>query len=467
FIDVVAERWRVPLGRAVAQVSGKAPMQVMAVGTTADKGADPDEARVQPLRSGDGAVSGVLITVEGPRQPDQRLSEQLQMANAEGTAANEGLGGHLDQLRHAHRLDDERTRFLAMLAHELRNPLAAITSALYLLRRQRVAAGDRMAEQALRVAERQSKSQARMLEDLLDASRLVLGKITLRPVPTDFGTIVRHAIDSADFGVRSRAHTLQAELPDEAVVIMGDSVRLEQIVANLLGNAVKYTPVGGQINVTLSTTPETATLIVSDTGNGIEAPLLERVFDLFTQADGSRSRVAGGHDIGLTVARHLVELHGGTIEARSAGRGKGSTFEVRLPRMSAKPVADSQPTTRPRPPARRILVVDDNRDAREMLRQILELDGHQVQEAAEGNQAVRLAAEWTPAVALIDIGLPEIDGYEVARRIRKRLGAAVRLVALTGYGDPEARRLATEAGFDEHLVKPIDPDMLADFLRAA
>jgi len=208
-------------------------------------------------------------------------------------------------------------------------------------------------------------------------------------------------------------------------------------------------------------------LTVSDTGNGIEAPLLERVFDLFTQADASRSRVAGGLGIGLTVARHLVQLHGGTIEARSPGRGQGSTFEVRLPRTAAAPVADAQPPTRPRPPARRILVVDDNRDAREMLRAILELDGHQVQEAAEGNHALRLTVEWTPEVALIDIGLPEMDGYEVARRIRKQLGNAVRLVALTGYGDPEARRLATEAGFDEHLVKPIDPDMLADFLRAA
>src|SRR5205823_5170151 len=161
--------------------------------------------------------------------------------------------------------------------------------------------------------------------------------------------------------------------------------------------------------------------------------------------------------IGLTVVRHLVQLHGGTIEARSEGRGSGSTFEVVLPRTEAAPAVERVPAARPPARARRILVVDDNRDARELLRTILELDGHQVQDAAEGAQAVRLAVEWTPEVALIDIGLPEMDGYEVARRIRKRVGGAVRLIALTGYGDAEARRLAAEAGFDEHLVKPVDP----------
>jgi len=237
-------------------------------------------------------------------------------------------------------------------------------------------------------------------------------------------------------------------------------------VANLLSNAVKYTPPGGEIGLTITATSETATLTLTDTGVGIERELLDHVFGLFTQGDATRARSAGGLGIGLTVARNLIALHGGTIEARSGGRGQGTTVTVRLPLTDevATPRAELPPRSAQKP--RRVLVVDDNCDARDMLRTILELDGHHVQDAADGAHAVRLAVEWTPDVAIIDIGLPEIDGYEVALRIRKRVGAAVRLIALTGYGDPEARDLAMKAGFDEHLVKPVDPDRLADLIRA-
>jgi CheY-like chemotaxis protein/nitrogen-specific signal transduction histidine kinase len=397
-----------------------------------DASADPSEAVVRPLRLADGSLAGVLLTTKDARDSD--------------------------------RTDEERNRFLAMLAHELRNPLAAIKHALHLLRRRRVTDGDPTAEQALRIAERQAQSQARLLDDLLDASRLVLGKIALRLEPTDLVTIVRQATDAAQIALQSRAQMLRMQVPDHAAVAMADPVRLEQIVSNLLGNAIKYTAPGGEITVAVSVEAQTARLTVTDTGIGIEPELLAHVFDLFRQGDASRARPGGGLGIGLTVVRHLVELHGGTIEARSAGRGRGSTFVMSLPRADAVTVATPETAAAPRMRPRRILLVDDNRDARDLLRTTLELDGHRVHEAADGVNAVRLAVAWAPEIALVDIGLPGMDGYELARRIRKRLGKAVRLIALTGYGDAEARRLAVDAGFDDYLVKPVDPDTLADML---
>ena len=427
----------------------------------------PAHIEVRPLRREDGSVAGHLIAALDGVEATSVLAEQLDTANAKLQAANDELAERLEEVQRAQRVDDERSHFLAMLAHELRNPLAAITNALYLLRRRRVAVGDRVAEQAIRIAERQARSQARLVEDLLDVSRVVLGKITLRVEPTDLITVVRDAIGTADFAVRSRAHALRAELPDHPVHVLGDSLRLEQIVSNLLANAVKYTPPGGDITITVAATADTATLTASDTGIGMEPALLERVFDLFVQGDATRSRAAGGLGIGLAVARQLVQLHGGTISARSGGRGHGSAFEVRLPRTNAAVTLPAQPAA-PRPlKQRRILVVDDNRDARELLRTILELEGHQVHDAGDAANALRLAVEWTPDVALVDIGLPEVDGYELARRIRRRLGTSIRLVALTGYSDDEARRLASDAGFDDHLVKPVDPDTLTEVLAAS
>jgi signal transduction histidine kinase len=461
FTEVVEEPLRAALGRAIDEaIDHGEPRMALAIAPAPDAARAATQIRVQALADADGALAGVLVTTEGVRDSDRALTAQLDTANAELRVANE-------ELERANREGGERTQFLAMLAHELRNPLAAINSALYLLRRRRAVSGDRAAEHALRIAERQAQSQARLLDDLLDASRLVLGKITLRIEPTDLVAIVRNAIDAAEFGIRSRAHVLRVELPDHPVPIMGDPVRLDQIVANLLGNAIKYTPPGGDLAIAVAATPTTATLTVTDTGLGIEPELLAHVFEPFTQGDTSRARAAGGLGIGLTVVRQLVQLHGGTVEARSQGRGRGTTFEIRLPLSDLVPRVTREPAPRAAMSPRRILIVDDNRDARELLRTILELDGHQVQDAAEAGHAVRIAAEWAPDVALIDIGLPEVDGYEVARRIRKRLGNAIRLIALTGYGDDEARRLSADAGFDEHLVKPVDPDRLSEELRAA
>ena len=476
FKDVVADSVRAPLARLVgdAKRQGRAAAGPAGPATATDRVLA--NVRVEPLRDEAGAIAGVAIIVDDGTDDSllsvelQTVNEELQTSNEELQAANEEVAARLDQLQQAHRLDDERNRFLAMLAHELRNPLAGIKSALYLLRRWRNGtAVDRVAEQALRIAERQVQNQTRLLDDLLDVSRIVLGKITLRVEPTDLAAVVRHALDAADFAVRARAHTVRYELPDEPVVVMGDPVRLEQIAANLVNNAIKYTPPAGEIVVIVSSTPETATLIVRDAGVGMEPTLLARVFDPFTQGDATLARAAGGLGIGLTVVRQLVELHGGTIEARSPGPRAGSTFEVRLPRINAPIVASAaapKPTMQPKRGARRVLVVDDNRDARAMLRMVLELDGHHVQDAGDAANAVRVAVESLPEVALIDIGLPGVDGYEVARRIRKRLGRSVRLVALTGYSDSEARRLAVEAGFDDYLVKPVDPDRLGDVVAA-
>jgi len=466
FKDVVTDTWRSSLARALAEAKGTGRSERVSAGLDES---EPDARRgnvwVLPMLADDRRLAGMLVAALDTRESDRLWADELQTLNEQLQLANETLQTQLQEVHAARRADDERNQFLAMLAHELRNPLAGIASASYVLRQRLETGGDRTVEQALRVVDRQVKHQARLLDDLLDVSRMVLGKIALRLESVDLVVIVRQAIEAASFGIHSRAQALRVELPDEPVVVTGDAIRLEQIVTNLLGNAVKYTPAAGRIDLRLSTADETAVLKVSDSGMGIEPELLDKIFELFTQGDVTRARAAGGLGIGLTIARALVELHGGTITARSAGRDRGATFEVRLPRRQAP--ASAPPVAEPARAARRILVVDDNRDVRELLRVVLELHGHRVQEAIDGVQAVKLAVEWVPDIALIDIGLPEIDGYEVARRIRRRLGASVRLFALTGYGDAEAHRLAVEAGFDQHLVKPVDPNVLARLIGAA
>jgi CheY-like chemotaxis protein len=306
----------------------------------------------------------------------------------------------------------------------------------------------------------------RLLDDLLDVSRIVLGKIQLRGEPVDLRDVVRRVASAARFGVQSQLLVLKIELPGEPLVVHGDPTRLEQCVGNLLGNAAKYTPRGGTIVLSAHVEAGSAVIRVRDSGIGIAPEMLDQIFDLFTQADTSLARARGGLGIGLTLARRLVELHGGVLTARSEGLGQGSEFEIRLP---AHDLAGPLPPPAPPPVPvvrRRVLVVDDNRDARETLRTVLSMNGHTVTDAGDGASAIRLAVEWAPDVALIDIGLPEMDGYEVARRIRARVGTLVRLVALTGYSDAETRRRVTEAGFQAHLVKPAAPDEIERLLAA-
>jgi two-component system, sensor histidine kinase len=428
---------------------------------------------IAPVRDAEGTVTAVLATfddrgeIEATRQELraardecetasatateelQTANEELQAAGEEIQAVNEVLRARVEELETAQRSDIRKNEFLAMLAHELRNPLAPIANALHIVGRR--LDGDPTVARVVQVAQRQIKHAARILDDLLDVSRIALGKVDLRRETMDFAGVVRQAVDAAGLGATT-SHQLTLDLPPEPVPVDGDPTRLDQIVRNLLSNAVKYTPVGGRIRVAVVRGDERVVLTVSDDGAGIPPDVLPRVFDLFAQADSTLARSQGGLGIGLTLVRRLVELHGGTVSARSDGDQRGSEFEVSLPLGGNAGV--TAPSSRAPVKSRRILLVEDSADAREMLRVSLELEGHYVYEASDGPAGVAAAARLAPDIVLVDIGLPGIDGYEVARRIRKRLGRATRLVALTGYGDAQSRLRAIEAGFDAHVVKP-------------
>jgi signal transduction histidine kinase len=390
-------------------------------------------------------------------------NEELSTLNEELRDANENLRAQVQRLAAAEEADTRKNQFLAMLAHELRNPLAAVVNALHIIRK--AGGADRQITQAARIAERQLRHEARLLDDLLDVSRIVLGKVSVQQEPVDLRDCVRTALDAASFAVSSRALQLEVELPEQPLVVIGDATRLAQCVGNLLSNAVKFTPPGGRVTVSARRQDRHAVVVVRDSGVGIASAMLSRVFELFVQGDPSLVRSQGGLGIGLTLVRHLVQVHGGTVMADSPGEGQGSRFEIRLPlsRREAGPSVSERPTaTRPR----RILLVEDNRDAREMLRAVLELHGHVVSETGDGVAAIRLASQMLPDVVILDIGLPGVDGFETAHRIRRRLGDRVRLVAVSGYGDDDTRRRGREAGFDAHLVKPVSPEALSRTLDA-
>jgi signal transduction histidine kinase len=436
-----------------------------------------------PVPGSDGRVAAVLLTAVdrsdllGLRSAHEALqfehaemmaqqaqdAAELQALNDELEAANVELRAQVRELAAAEEADIRKNQFLAMLAHELRNPLGAAVNALHII--HRVAGADRQILHAARIAERQLKHEARLLDDLLDVSRIILGKIVVQTQVVDLRANVGAAVESIDHVARVRALQVRVYLPDEALAVVGDPTRLEQCLGNLLNNAVKFTPVGGTVTVRARREGGRAVVTVSDSGIGIPREMLGRVFDLFTQADPSLGRVQGGLGIGLTLVKHLVELQGGSVVARSAGAGKGSEFEIHLPLTEKIPAIPTPPAVGGGRP-RRVLVVEDNRDAREMLRIVLELSGHTVLEAADGAAAIRVAGESAPEVVVLDIGLPDLDGFEVARRIRARLGTTTWLVGLSGYGDDEARRNGRDAGFDAHLIKPVSPEMLLQSLEA-
>lgn len=354
--------------------------------------------------------------------------------------------------------------FLAMLAHELRTPLAPILSAMQILRRQ--AADNPVVQRAREVVERQALHQARLLDDLLDLSRVTRGKIELRRRAVSVAAAVTEALEATRGLIHAKAQRVALELPEEPVFVDADPTRLTQIVTNLVSNAARYTHAGGRIGITCGRDGEQVVVVVRDNGIGIPPEMLTRIFDLFAQADRADVRARGGLGIGLALVRSLVEMHGGTVVARSGGRGTGSEFELRFPSVAA-PRAE-EPSTRAGAPAPslRVLLVEDNADTRETLRRVLELDGHRIQEAADGLEGVSLALASRPEVAIVDIGLPGLDGYEVARRLRAALGHGLRLIALTAYGQAEDRRLSRDAGFDLHLVKPVTPEQLAAALAS-
>ncbi len=361
-------------------------------------------------------------------------------------------------------LDHRKDEFLAMLSHELRAPLAPIVSAVQILRLQ---ANQGLVErQACLIIERQVGQIKHLVDDLLDVSRITAGKVHFRSVPITFDTIVELAVEAVRPLVEWRHHHLTVVLPPDPIWLAADAARLEQAVVNLLTNAAKYTDEGGHIWLTLDREGDRAVLRVRDNGVGITAELLPRVFDLFTQEQRSLDRAQGGLGIGLSLVRRLVELHGGTVDATSK-RGTGSEFVVRLP-MAPPPPAAAVP-----PPVRvvkveqgcRVLVVDDSVDTTHSLALLLSTSGHQVRTAHDGPGALAALALEPADVVLMDIGLPGMDGYEVARRIRRQPGLApVVLVAMTGYGQERDRQLAHEAGFDHHLVKPADLDELLRIL---
>jgi PAS domain S-box-containing protein len=359
----------------------------------------------------------------------------------------------------ANRAKDE---FLAMLGHELRNPLGAIAGALSVLGLRDAAPP--VAERARAVIGRQVQHLSRLVDDLLDVSRVTTGKIRLDRRPLDFGALVASTMATWRAAGRFRDHEVSVDTAP--VWIDGDETRIEQIVANLVGNALKYTPGGGHIHVRVGLEGDDAVLEVADTGSGLPADLLGKVFDLFVQGDRPLDRAQGGLGIGLTLVKALAVLHGGSVDARSEGQGHGSVFTVRLPHVAAPAEPKrSPPSSEPAPVRRRILLVEDNDDAREMLRVALTHAGHDVHEAIDGPSGLKAAVDLRPDIAFIDVGLPGLDGYEIARQLRSRPECRhIYLVALTGYGQPEDRRRAEDAGFDEHLVKPVDPHGLAPVL---
>ena len=355
-----------------------------------------------------------------------------------------------------------KNEFLAMLAHELRNPLMAIRTTMQTIRGQ--AERDPIVQRARQIVERQVRHLARLLDDLLDVSRLMRGKIELRKETVTLQMIVAAALETTRGFIDARRHGESMSLPAVPLWFEADPTRITQVVGTLLDNAAKYTPRGGEISVTGYREGAEVVLRVRDTGIGIAPEMLGPVFDLFVRADQSRAGSEGGLGVGLTLARTVIELHGGTIIAQSEGPGRGSEFVVRLP--VGAPVGPPGPDDR-RPvaiEARQILLVEDDDNVREALRRILTLDGHRVEVARDGPEGVELALATAPEVVFIDIGLPGIDGYEVGRRIRAGLGSRVLLVALTAHDLEEDRRRSTEAGFDAHLVKPASYEDLTRIL---
>lgn len=366
-----------------------------------------------------------------------------------------------------HDSDRRKDEFLAMLAHELRNPLGVIRNASHLLRNGIDAAS---ASQCVTLIERQAIVLGGLVDDLLDVSRITRGLVTLRQETCDVTEVVRHALASLRTMVDEKGHQLELTTPSRALHVVGDPVRIEQVVVNLIANAVKYTDPNGHIAVKLGARDGWITLTVRDDGIGMSPEVAERVFDLFSQAESGLARSRGGLGVGLTIVRRLVELHGGSVTANSDGLGTGSEFVVRLPQ--AQPVAADAahaPANRQHeamPDARHVLVVDDREDCATSMAHLLRSVGHRVGVARDGSGALSYVASMRPDIVLLDLGLPDIDGYEVARRIRSgNAGDAMALIAVSGYGQPEDIRRAHEAGFDRHFVKPVDPESLIDAMR--
>ncbi|HEY3448956.1 MAG TPA: CHASE domain-containing protein [Myxococcales bacterium] len=397
------------------------------------------------------ALFGVTKTQVRARERAERDAAELQQAVDERAKVEE-------QLREADRRKDE---FLAMLAHELRNPLAPVLTAVQLMDLK--LGGDKRLAHEREVIVRQTHHLRRLVDDLLDVSRVTRGKIRLQKAPVELVAATRQALEAARPLAQESGQVLVSRLPAQRLWAEVDPVRLQQVLGNLLHNAAKYSEPGGRITLTLERRGDLAVAVVEDTGIGIPASALPHLFEPFVQVRSSLDRAQGGLGLGLTLVKRLVELHGGLVEAHSEGPGRGSRFTVSLPLMPADRVPAPPEAASGREPAaerrRRVLVVDDNLDAAELLAEVLALDGHEVAVAHDGTEALERLGAFAPDVVFLDIGLPGLDGYEVARRMRRRPGGErIHLVALTGYGRRSDRLASRQAGFDAHLVKPVEID---------
>ncbi len=418
----------------------------------------PIDDSAAPIRGHSTPIRGVILVF---RDASERRKSEDELLLSE-----QRLQVTLAELREADRRKDE---FLAMLAHELRNPLAPLRNALEIMR---LSGGEPGAiEESRTLMERQLHHMVRLVDDLLDLSRISRGKVELRRERVDLEQVMRSAVDATRHLIDDKRHTLTLNVPEQPMTIDGDVTRLVQIFSNLLNNAAKYSEPGGRIEFTAERQGSDAVIHLRDNGIGIAPNMLGTIFDMFTQADRSLERVQGGLGIGLTLVQRLVEMHGGTVEAHSEGEGQGSEFVVRLPLMldasRLQEPTDHQPATNDQTTSCRILVVDDNRDAATSLGMMLRLMGNEVLTAHDGFEALEAAERERPHLVLLDIGLPKMSGYDVARKIREQSwGKDMVLVALTGWGQQEDRQRSHDAGFDRHLVKPVEPGALQTILKS-
>jgi signal transduction histidine kinase/CheY-like chemotaxis protein len=411
-----------------------------------------DRGRIvaDPVR-GPGRMIGITRDITAERRAVQEREALLRDAREARDAAES-----------ANRAKDE---FLAMLSHELRNPLNVIASGVEVL--NAVGGRDAKAARPRQLIAKQVEHLTHLLDDLLDISRVTSRKIDLHPRAMDLGAAVERCLATLRDTAGPARHTWRTSLA--SVWIDGDETRVDQIITNLATNAIRFTPDGGEIHVAVAEDGRDAVLRIRDTGVGIEPQLLPRVFDLFVQGDRSVDRSHGGLGLGLTLVRQLTEMHGGTVEATSDGPGRGAAFTVRLPRVAPALDRTAAPSVAAATSARRILLVEDNADGRELVQMMLELEGHEVHAVADGESAVAAFRQVRPTVVIIDIGLPGIDGYTLAARLRliEADRSALRLIALTGYGTEADRRRAADAGFDAHLTKPVEPNRLAELLSTS
>jgi signal transduction histidine kinase/CheY-like chemotaxis protein len=415
------------------------------------------------------AAAGLAAAARDSHRRASELNTALDVSRRELQSAYQRVENELVSRREAEAklrdADRRKDEFLAMLAHELRNPLAPIGMAAQVL--QLGQATPARVKQTCEIIDRQIGHMTSLLDDLLDVSRVTSGVVTLTHELHDMGAIVRDAVEQARPLIDSRRHALSLALPAQPAQVLGDSTRLVQIVTNLLNNATRYTPKGGVIALELIQDATEVQVLVRDNGIGIDAALLPHVFDLFVQGERSPDRAQGGLGVGLALVKSLVERHGGSVSAASAGQGAGSEFTIRLPRAQAVAPALAPPRQgeSARSGALDILIVDDNADAADTLSMFLSTVGHQLRVAYEGRGALALAAEAAPDVLLLDIGLPDIDGYELAQRVRALPQTAhATLIALTGYGQHSDRERSIAAGFNHHLTKPVDPAVLLRLL---